>query len=152
MRKGMAKNPCVLQDWLLSNCSWRQQTVLFTALRGPDGLPKSNSGKVLCRFLRSCVLRDATPNRGTFMGILQKEAVRTAKKFIDAHDEYPHHFIMHLAHSAEILGYKHPNQKIRNFWKVLYEDVCSAFHMYPETEKQMDLRLRDDIVSNIKQE
>lgn len=79
------------------------------------------------------------------MGILENDASEAAKLFIDAHDEYPHHFTMHLLHSAEILGYKHPDLKTRRFWMKLYEQGCDAFHMYPETEKQMDIRLKDDL-------
>lgn len=141
----MKRNPCVLQDWLLKNCSWREQTVLVVSLRGPDGLPKKNHGKNLCRFMRSCILKDAMPNKGTFMGIEAKEAIEITQKFLDEHDEYPHHFIMHLAHAAEIVGYKHPDETIRKIWKTFYKECCKAFHMHPETEKEMDARLADEV-------
>ena len=36
--------------------------------------------------------------------------------FFEDHDEYPHHFIMHLIHCSEVVGYKHPDIKIKNVW------------------------------------
>ena len=66
-----------------------------------------------------------------------------SKTFWSDHDEYPHHFIMHLIHCAEVVGYKHPKRLVRSTWKQFYFEACEAFHMRPETEKQLDKRLND---------
>ena len=58
-------------------------------------------------------------------------------------DEIPLHFHLHLVHSSEILGYKHPVPSIRNFWHQLYLQFVKGFHMNPETEAEMDKRLGD---------
>lgn len=48
----------VLQDWV-GKLSFMQQTVLLTAIRGPDGVAKYNPPKMLLRWFRRCVLISA---------------------------------------------------------------------------------------------
>lgn len=139
------KKQSVLLDWVSENLSWREQTVLLATVRGPDGMPKHNSGKVLCRLLRSHILQDATPGRGTFMNYDLRGDREEMEKFFNDHDGYPHHFIMHLIHAAQILGYKHPEKPIAMFWSEFYEKACDAMHMNPETEEEMSTRLADDV-------
>src|SRR5262245_28467293 len=45
----------VLQDWVQER-PFMQQTVLLTAIRGPDGIAKYSSVKLLLRWYRRCVL------------------------------------------------------------------------------------------------
>lgn len=58
-------------------------------------------------------------------------------------DGIPHHFQMHLLHAVEILGYKHPEIRIRIWWQGVYVRLVSDFHLHEETEKEMDERLGD---------
>lgn len=130
----------VLQDWV-THLSLKQQTVLFTALRGPDTLPKDNPAKRLCKFVRFAVLLNAD----TGSDFIDEGHVPYADKYkvtVD-HDEYPHHFLMHLVHTAEVIGYYHPMGNIRRFFYEFYHDMCDAFHMHPETKEEMDERLKD---------
>lgn len=48
----------VLQDWVMQ-ITMMQQTVLLTAIRGPDGLPKYGPVKSLLRWYRRCILLSA---------------------------------------------------------------------------------------------
>lgn len=48
----------VTQDWVLG-LSLMQQTVLLTAIRGPDSIPKYGPPKMLLRWYRRCVLLSA---------------------------------------------------------------------------------------------
>jgi hypothetical protein len=53
---GLSKSPqSVVQNWV-SRIPLMQQTVLLTAIRGPDGSPKYGPTKMLVRWLRRCVL------------------------------------------------------------------------------------------------
>ncbi len=79
------------------------------------------------------------------MGVQQGQAKQAAVLFLADPDGYPHHYIMHLLHSAEILGYKHSDIKLRKFWNWFYLQGCLGLHMNPESEQQMDLRLKDDV-------
>ena len=58
-------------------------------------------------------------------------------------DAIPHHFQLHLLHAAEIVGYKHPDDRIRGWWCNLYVRLVSDMHLHPEGEREMDERLGD---------
>lgn len=50
------------QDWVLQ-LPIMQQSVLFAAIRAPDGIPKNHPVKVLMRWYRRCVLLSAFDKR-----------------------------------------------------------------------------------------
>lgn len=54
----MSEHKSVTQAWL-GDLPLMQQTVLLTAVRGPDGIGKNHVAKKLSRWLRRCVLRIA---------------------------------------------------------------------------------------------
>ncbi len=88
-------------------------------------------------------LFDALPARTRHQGrcdILQK----VSDDFVDSRDEIPAHYLWHFIHAIEIVGYKHPDLQIREFWGDLYVRLVRAFHVYPETEAQLDERLGDN--------
>lgn len=136
----------VVKDWV-SELSFQQQALLFTAMRGPDNLPKHNAAKCIVRYLRGIVLKRAkghsNDNDNDFMWNDYSKFSSYIYDFIDNHDEYPHHFIMHLIHCAELVGYTYPDKNIADQWKIFYLKMCDAFHMYAEGPTQMNNRLND---------
>ena len=149
----------VMQEWV-QELPMMQQTVLLTAIRGPDGLPKYGSVKMLLRWYRRCVLLSAMDgkvltdpyddNGGSFTGPSVSDAEhwessmdRIAGDYLQTLDSIPHHFHMHLIHAVEILGYKHPAHRISCWWETLYYRFVNDLHLHPETKMQMDLRLGD---------
>jgi len=54
----------VLQYWV-QRLNFMQQTVLITAMRGPDGVDKNHVSKPLLKWLRRCVLYSAFESRKT---------------------------------------------------------------------------------------
>jgi hypothetical protein len=152
---------CVLQDWVLG-IPLMQQTVLLTAIRGPDGLPKYNGIKMLLRWYRRCVLLSAldgkvlsTPyekNGGSFTGPSftheldapwQSYMDEIVSDYLKSLDGIPHHFQMHLLHAIEIVGYKHSDLEIRAWWCSVYKRLVNDFHLHPETCEELDTRLGD---------
>ncbi len=158
----------VLQPWV-EHLPMMQQTVLLTAVRGPDGLPKYHPTKWILRWYRRCILLSAMDGRvlpdpievngGSFTGpscfpptdglgrptnlswqILMDERV---DDYLRSLDEVPHHFQLHLMHAAEILGYKHPDPQVRSWWQGVYVRLVEDMHLWPETAEQMDTRLGD---------
>ena len=139
-----------------------QQTVLLTGIRGPDGLTKYGSVKMLLRWYRRCVLLSAMDgkvlpnpydnNGGSFTGPslgVQIEAWEVGMNtHVDAYlrdqDAVPHHFQAHFMHAAEILGYKHPDERVRAWWNAVYERLVNSLHLHPETEAELDERLGDN--------
>lgn len=150
-----------LQEWA-EQLTIMQQSVLMSAIRGPDGLRKDHPVKVLMRWYRRSLLLSAfegraftdpfEPGGGSFTGPFTKD--HAAEFGIDAFDEIrgvylrhvdeiPHHFQLHLMHAAQIVGYKHNFIPIRIWWNEFYEMVVNDAHLLPETEEMMDKRLGD---------
>jgi len=153
---------CVLQDWVLE-LSMMQQSVLLTAVRGPDGIEKNHISKQLLRWYRRCVLYAAFEKRvfstpyasggGSFTGpsytptALEHDWRPTMSLIVGEYlqhvDELPHHFQLHMMHAAEIIGYKHWDTSISQWWRDTYYRMVEDMHVWPETEAQMDERLGD---------
>lgn len=161
----MTKRGPVTQFWV-HDLTWMQQSVLLTAIRGPDGLRKDHVAKLLCRWLRRCVLYSAFDGKvllapydpgerqgGSFTGAScrrpsdgedwQDLMDAVVVDYLRTTDETPHHFQLHLMHAAEILGYKHPTPGVRHWWRQTYFRMANDMHLNPETEEQMDRRLGD---------
>lgn len=145
---------CVFPEWMF-RLPFQQQSVLVLALRGPDNIRKHHPMKEVQRAYRGTVLKAARYGRllevgeaaDSFMGMAPiaqaEEWARVRKDYFNSVDELPHHFHMHLMHGAEILGYKHPDPRLRGAWGAFYLDCCDDAHVPPETEESMDLRLSD---------
>lgn len=151
----------VTQEW-----TWElpmmQQTVLLTAVRGPDGLPKYGCVKMLLRWFRRCTLLSAMDGRvldnpydnngGSFTGPSLPGKVESwepalneiVDEYLRTLDAIPHHFQLHFMHAAEIVGYKHPDERIRRWWCGLYARLVNDMHVHPETESELDERLGDN--------
>jgi hypothetical protein len=150
----------VVQDWTYE-LPMMQQTVLLTAIRGPDGLPKYGSVKMMLRWYRRCVLLSAMDgkvlanpydnNGGSFTGPSLGVPIEAWEVGMNTHvdaylrelDAIPHHFQMHFMHAAEILGYKHPDGRVRAWWNGVYLRLVNDMHVHAETEDEMNGRLGD---------
>lgn len=154
----------VTQKWV-HGLTFMQQSVLLAAIRGPDGIKKDHIAKLLCRWLRRCILLSAFEGRtiatpyelggGSFTGPSMSSAFdpsqrswqtfmhQVVKDVLSTTDELPHHFTLHLMHAAEILGYKHPDLTIRAWWNKTYLMFVNDMHLFPESEELMDKRLGD---------
>lgn len=73
----------------------------------------------------------------------EEQMGRVLDEYLRHLDETPHHFQLHFMHAAEILGYKHPDDRIRAWWCLCYRRLANDMHLNPETEAQMDTRLGD---------
>ncbi len=152
------------QDWV-NQLTIMQQSVLIGSVRGPDGISKYHPVKYLLRWYRRCVLVSAldgivltTPyafGGGGFTGTSygpttlehdwRDQMNGLVGQYLQSVDELPHHFQLHFMHAAEIVGYKHPDQLIREWWHQVYVRLVHDLHLWPETEEQMDARLGDEI-------
>jgi len=155
-----------MQDWT-TRLTFMQQSVLITAIRGPDGIHKNHVSKKLIRWLRRCILVSAFDKGvlnepwdkyerrgGSFTGpsveyssnrpwhSLMNEVV---DEYMLTLDEVPHHFQLHFLHAAEIIGYCHPNHAmIGSWWLTTYKRLCNDMHVNPESEPSMQYRLGDN--------
>lgn len=138
------QNESVIQEWV-GGLPFMQQALLMTGMREPDGCPKYNTAKNIIKFMRGAVLKPAGQiegNEDSFMWIHYSVFDECMKHFFSDTDQYPVHFLMHLIHSAEVIGYKHDNKLIASCWLKFYKNACDAFHMTPETVQDMDSRMK----------
>jgi hypothetical protein len=154
--------PSVLQPWV-NDLSFMMQSVLTSAIRGPDGMPKYTPAKMLLRWYRRCVMIDAfsgdiitsplTDNGASFtgpsvmgcghFGFWEPRMKEVLDGYMQSMDQLPYHYINHFRHACEILGYKHPDDAIRAWWLHLYQRQVRELHLYPESEEQLNHRLGD---------
>lgn len=89
--------------------------------------------------------KDEDQNKTVYVPLTpwEEEMDKLVDQYIRGADELPHHFYRHLMHGVEILGYKHPEQRIRTWWNKVYLRLARDLHLSPETEAQLDERLGD---------
>lgn len=137
----------VVQDWV-SELGLRHQGVLMTVIRGCDTAPKHDPSKLLSRCIREVILNAFVGDPAKAATFIEKchtdEILTRMRNFRKNLDHYPHHYVMHLTHAAEVIGYKHPEPIIASLWLNFYKDLCHGLHVNPETEPQMDARLLAD--------
>lgn len=145
----------ILQDWT-TKLGLRHQGVLVSAIRGCHGLPKDDPSKALARCIRYALLHSFSDKPSSFIeNVEDMELKRRMLAVLSSHDQYPVHYIMHLLHAAEIVGYKHPDNNVRARWEWFYCNLSKCFHLNPETEEQLDDRLgacEDQFSANAKVE
>lgn len=145
----------VFQEWMF-NLPMQQQSVLVLACRGPDGIPKFHPTKQIVTRYRASVLKAAYLGRAMHVDEYDNTTYMTLENFsddghwettmeifFDSVDALPHHYYLHLAHGAEIIGYKHPDELFRIRWQGFYYRCCHDLHMVPESEEAMEKRLSD---------
>jgi hypothetical protein len=149
-------NRSVQPEWC-RELSIQQQSVLFLAARGPDGIAKAHPCKDVVRAYRGTVLvaarygvsldygQDSIGDDFMDLSKMADDVVwaEVVREFFRHHDELPHHYLMHLLHGAQILGYKHPDERIAQRWRAFYLDMVRDLHLFPESEAAMDARLSD---------
>jgi len=146
----------VQPEWM-KELPLQQQSVLFLAARGPDGIEKFHPVKEIQRAYRATVFVAAKHGKrmlkygetgDSFMSLAAFADIGTwwsdcIDNFINHIDSLPLHYVMHLMHGAQILGYKHPDERFSYKWFKLYLALVKNFHLNVETEQEMDERLKD---------
>jgi hypothetical protein len=139
-------NVSILKPWVTA-LTIQAQGALLSSIRGPDGAHKNDPAKAIVRAFRATVVNNAkNPGPGdVFMGdgtgVCSKEEVDL---FFHSIDQQPHHWYLHFIHVAEIVGYTHPNDEIRQFWNGFYRRAVEGLHLSPEHRDVMLERLRKD--------
>lgn len=133
--------PSVLQSWV-EKLPIRMQSTLVLGLRGPDTAICPNV-KIYTRWLRGLTFRPGNPdNVLQFMyaelppRIVEKNPTARELEFCTQH------FLSHLMHSLQIVGYGHPHIAMSGRAWALYDDLCKMFHLPVEPIEELGLRLR----------
>ncbi len=65
------------------------------------------------------------------------------REWLASVDEMPYHYVMHVMHAAEVLGYQHPDIRVARWWRGFYQDIVNSLHLYPEPSQEFHNRLGD---------
>lgn len=137
---------CSLKKWVC-DLPWMQQEVLFSAIRNCDSIASEGPHKTLVRGIRATCIKTAKP-KGSFNARRSTidEICIAAYDFVDNYiDHIPIHFVTHVMHAAEVIGYTHPDREIAYGWLKIYLSIVMAAHLNPETKEQFLERLQDDL-------
>jgi hypothetical protein len=131
----------VLQSWL-ELIPIRMQSTLILGLRGPDTHAAPNV-KIIGRWLRGLTFRPGNPdNVREFMygelplRITEKGPAAKELEFCSQH------YYSHLMHALEVVAYRYPWPPTRNYAFLLFQDMCTAFHLPIETKSDFEERLK----------
>lgn len=148
----------ILQDWVLE-LGLRHQGVLLTAVRGCDTAPKDDPSKLFCRMLRGTFLnahcgdsrraQSFIESPFTYkLGLLSpnpfSDLMEQFQAFRKNLDHYPHHYVMHVIHAIEIIGYYHSQQSVADIFRRFYFALVNGLHLTPESKHDLDRRLNAD--------
>lgn len=148
----MIENPrrSVLQDWVME-LPLREQGVLLTAVRGCDLTPKhplDAPERELVGCIRNAFMVPADPREvdhspGSFFRTYLTSPFKPS-----AFGHYPQHWVSHVMHAVEVIGYRHPNLYMREWFYELYRQFCKSLHVNPETFEQYEARLSEDRIAS----
>lgn len=142
------KRKSIMKAWTM-RLGLRHQGVLLGAMRGCDTAPKEAPSKTLTRFLRGVVLDPFCGDLARSQSYMSEpsddhEWQTTIAGFMAEKDALPTHYVMHLIHAIEIVGYYHPDRHVAIKWAALYLRLCKKLHLSPETKADLHRRLTLD--------
>lgn len=139
----------VLQIWVME-LPLREQGALVVGLRGCDVAPKiphDSTERQLTAWLRTCVLVPADPREVGIPGAFFQPYPPTDWKQSEL-GHYPLHWVSHLMHAYEIVGYRHPNQQMACDAQLIYRKLVHGLHLVPESRESMIERLSEDRIES----
>jgi hypothetical protein len=141
----------VLRQWVME-LPLREQGGLLVALRGCDLTPKyplDSLERKLVAAIRYDVMNPADSREVDFPGAFMVSRPPGREEFkLSKFGHYPQHWVMHIVHAIEILGYRHPDLDTREHWRWLYYQSCHSLHMLPEPFDTFVNRCSEDRIAN----
>lgn len=125
----------VLKDWVVELPLMMQGTII-TSIRGND-LAHAPKLKPVTRWLRSLILNNGNPEND-FMDVPKLPAV---EEFEDELEYLTIHYFAHLLHTLEIVGYRHPEDKVAEIALNYYARLVDWLHLEPEAQADLESRL-----------
>lgn len=139
----------MLREWV-TNLPLREQGTLLTGLRGCDLAPKNPVDSVerqLTAYLRWVTCnphdeREVGLVPGAFMQMNPPSEWKTSML-----EHYPLHWVIHLMHAYEVVGYRHPDTAERSKALKVYLKIVRELHLEPEPRLLMIDRLSEDRIA-----
>jgi len=122
---------------------------LLAAFRNCDTMNSNGPHKVLIRGIRMLTIKSSFPKNKLPSGFVlpqPNDILDACNNFINKYwDRFPMHFVTHLIHAAEVLGFHHPDHNYRDVWRRVYVDMVTSIHLMPEPYDVFDKRLLGDV-------
>lgn len=139
-----------LRPWV-QRLPLRYQGALLVATRGCDLTPKyplDSWERQLVAAIRFAVGFPADPREvDSEIGCFMQSSPPMDMK-VSAFGHYPHHWVVHVMHACEIIGYRHPDVAVRGLWTELYTRFCTSLHVNPEQPDQLETRMTEDRIAS----
>jgi len=130
----------VLQPWV-ENLPWKNQSILFSGLRGPDTgyCPRI---KEVSRWMRKVSQNDADPSQS----YMAPTALPTQEELEKELEFSTCHFVHHFADALRVIAIYHPDHATSAYaWRVHAYIADELFHFVPEDDKTFKHRHRDKV-------
>lgn len=128
----------VVQDWL-QELPWKQQSILFSGLRGPDA-PRVPEVKAVNRWMRTVTQHNADPSKD----YMKRSGLPEPLQVCDELEFLPVHYVHHFADALAVIAYNHPDTGIAAYAARLHYRIAEElFHFQPEAPHVFKLRHRD---------
>ena len=130
----------VLQPWV-EKMPWKQQSILFSGLRGPDN-QAAKYVKAVCRWMRSVSQNNADPSKD----YMRKDPLPSFEQLDLELENLTVHFVHHFADALRVIAIWHPDAVVAAYASGIHQDVAGElFHFHPESVKEFDDRHRDKV-------
>ena len=133
-----------VENWL-SLIPEGQQVLVLLALRSCDSLGIDDPSSIIVRELRKTALRCQIPTVCNINDLDKDNEDRDFRKLVTKmvadYAKYPINFYKRLMHAAMVIGYKHPDIKVKKRWFDVYSRMARPLHLHIESEEDLDNRL-----------
>lgn len=141
------------------------QSIVLSCIRGPDGVDRNHIAKRIVNWYRRCVLKPVDGSDAVLIPYDNTEGVsgsymgpsinipsegdwhltmnKVGRQYLESVDSLPFHFHSHLIHCSQILGYKHDDDDVRQWWNEFYILCANKLHLKAESEVKMDTRFQE---------
>jgi len=131
----------VLQPWV-EQIPWKQQSILFSGLRGPDHALMKNI-KQVSKWMRSVSQNNADVSKPYMNDIKLPENEALEKEL----EHSPCHYVHHFADALRVISLHHPDPIVKEIaWRYHYYIAEEIFHFVPEQDEVFLHRHRDKTV------
>lgn len=131
----------VLQSWV-ETIPWKQQSILFSGLRGPDD-QNCRAVKKVTKWMRAVSQNNADPLKG-YMQVTGLPAPIEGGDLDTELERLPVHFVHHFADALRVIACHHPDPMTWSYAESIHNFIAEElFHFIPEAREVFLHRHRD---------
>lgn len=137
--------PSIIANWI-SDLPYKQQALLFMSLRNCDIVDFDDPSRILIHEIRKVIFKSSIPVQD-IDEISKENEDRDFRKLVIKvcinSNKYPMNFYKSLAITSAILGYHHPEFKIKKRWFDVYVKLAQKLNLHIESIEDLNLRTQN---------